>query len=47
MIRLQKLIKSCKKKKIVADEKIYNRHVLEEKQFINKTFIFIYYYLLF
>jgi hypothetical protein len=35
------------KKKITASEKVYNRHVLEEKQFINKTFIFIYYRLLF
>jgi hypothetical protein len=35
------------KKKIIASEKVYNHHILEEKQFINKTFIFIYYYLLF
>jgi hypothetical protein len=35
------------KKKIIASEKAYNRHVLEEKQFTNKTFIFIYYRLLF
>jgi hypothetical protein len=35
------------KKKIVASEKTYNRHVLEKKQFTNKTFIFIYYRLLF
>jgi hypothetical protein len=35
------------KKKITASEKAYNRHVLEEKQFTNKTFIFIYYHLLF
>jgi hypothetical protein len=31
------------KKKIAASEKAYNRHVLEKKQFINKTFIFIHY----
>ncbi len=36
----------AKKKKIVASEKAYNRHVLEEKQFINKTSIFIHYRLL-
>jgi hypothetical protein len=35
------------KKEIIASEKAYNRHVLEEKQFTNKTFIFIYYRLLF
>jgi hypothetical protein len=35
------------KKKIAANEKAYNRHVLEKKQFTNKTFIFIYYRLLF
>ncbi len=28
------------KKKIAANEKAYNRHILEEKQFSNKTFIF-------
>ncbi len=31
------------KKEIAASEKTYNRHVFEEKQFKNKTFIFIYY----
>ncbi len=35
------------KKNFAASEKVYNRHVLEKKQFINKTFIFIYYRLLF
>ncbi len=35
------------KKKIVASEKAYNRYVFKKKQFINKTFIFIYYYLIF
>ncbi len=34
------------KRKITASEKTYNRHVFEKKQFINKTFIFIYYRLL-
>jgi hypothetical protein len=34
------------KRKIIASEKVYNRHVFEEKQFTNKTFIFIYYHLL-
>jgi hypothetical protein len=34
------------KRKITASEKAYNRHVLEEKQFTNKTFTFIYYHLL-
>ncbi len=35
------------KRKIAASEKVYNRHVFEKKQFKNKTFIFIYYRLLF
>jgi hypothetical protein len=35
------------KRKIAASEKAYNRHVLEKKQFTNKTFIFIHYRLLF
>ncbi len=35
------------KKEIAASEKAYNRHALEEKQFTNKTFIFIHYRLLF
>jgi hypothetical protein len=35
------------KKKIAANEKIYNQHVLEKKQFTNKRFIYIYYYLFF
>jgi hypothetical protein len=35
------------KKKIVSSENVCNRHVLEKKQFTSKTFIFIYYYLLF
>jgi hypothetical protein len=35
------------KKKFAASEKVYNRHVFKEKQFTNKTFIFIYYRLLF
>jgi aspartyl aminopeptidase len=41
------LTKPCKKKKIAASEKAYNRHVLEEKQFTNKTSTFIHYRLLF
>jgi hypothetical protein len=44
--RLQNLIKS-RKKKNCCERKVYNHHVLEKKQFINKTFIFIYYRLLF
>ncbi len=40
------LNRACKKKKIVASEKVYNCHVLEKKQFTNKTFTFIYYRLL-
>jgi hypothetical protein len=36
-------IKSCKKKRLLRAKKAYNCHVLEEKQFINKTFIFIHY----
>ncbi len=39
------LDRACKKK-IVASEKAYNRHVFEKKQFTNKTFIFIYHRLL-
>jgi hypothetical protein len=39
MIRLHHQV--VQKKKITASEKAYNRHVLEEKQFKNKTFIFI------
>ncbi len=42
----EKFTRSCKKKKIVASEKAYNRHALEKKQLTNKTFIFIYYRLL-
>ncbi len=42
----EKFAKSCVQKKIIASEKVYNRHVLEKKQFTNKTFIFIYYRLL-
>jgi hypothetical protein len=39
------LDRACKKK-IVASEKAYNRHIFEEKQFTNRTFTFIYYRLL-
>jgi hypothetical protein len=35
------------KRKTAASEKVYNRHVLEKKQFTNKTFTFIHYRLLF
>jgi hypothetical protein len=34
------------KREIAASKKAYNRHVLKEKQFTNKTFIFIHYRLL-
>jgi hypothetical protein len=47
--RSQNLIKSCKRRRLLR-AKAYNRHVLEKKKDRNsqdKTFIFIYYRLLF
>jgi hypothetical protein len=39
---VHRISSSRAKKQITASEKAYNRHVLEKKQFTNKTFIFIY-----